>query len=452
MVWLALLLIGWLCGAPLIVSFFGSLAFGATAIASVSSAPILLSLAALAPLAASQLLSRTFFSDLSFVLRTQWLSQLVAFATFYIVITAFVLPRLFAGTVDTVVPVGGTLVILPLAPVSGNLNQTIYLLGDAILFFTIALRLHRGAVNSIGIGLIVWSTLMAGTGLLDVVLKLAGLGDAFAAIRTASYAMLTDYDIGGFFRVVGGFPEASAYAINALQALAFSFVYWRNTGSHLCCVVSLVLLFLIVVSTSSTAYAGLAVLIGIYGGGLAVRMLHDRIYQKDLIIVFLAFLAIVAALSVHLYNESLTEPFQKMILSATIEKGTSDSAIERGLWNSLSIRAFLDTYGLGIGVGSTRSSSWLISVVAQLGILGATFFAIAIAYFAKALSSKQSGSIGELTPAASAAAIAGLIASSVGGGNADPGPIFYVALALISSSQKTQSVDERNAITQPGSS
>ena len=70
--------------------------------------------------------------------------------------------------------------------------------------------------------------------------------------------MLSHQVVGGFFRIMGGFPEASGYAVGgALPSLAFAFVDWRSTRSPFSLTLVVILSTLLVFSTSSTAYGGL---------------------------------------------------------------------------------------------------------------------------------------------------------------------------------------------------
>ncbi len=429
LVCLALVAFGWLAGGPLIIGFLGSLAFGATAIASAGGATIPAYVALSFILALATASSRNFLSELGYVLRTQWLAQLVGFITLYAVATSYILPRLFAGNVDVVIPVGTMMARVPLGPTPGNINQAIYFVVDGLVFFTMAVLLMRQREQSIYTGLLFFSGLNAALGLIDVLTKLTGAGDLLAFIRTSGYAMLVDQDLGGFFRVIGGFPEASAYAASAIPSLAFSFIYWRNTQSRLALAIALVLLALLLFSTSSTAYISLAVLFAAYGTGTIRSLLSGRISVYDIGLFLFALFAVAGVLFAYLVNQHSVDPFFNMLLNATVNKVASDSAVERGSWNQLSIDNLFGTYGVGVGLGSTRSSSWALSILAQLGVIGGAAFLIAVGVLISCLLRKRSGLVGDLAQAASGAALAGLVALSAGGGNADPGVVFFVALA-----------------------
>jgi hypothetical protein len=114
------------------------------------------------------------------------------------------------------------------------------------------------------------------------------------------------------------------------------------------------------------------------------------------------------------------------------------------MWNAQSIQNFLDTFGVGVGLGSTRSSSWPISVIAQLGVIGGVAFAIAVGALAMGLLRWNESEVSRLSACASAAGLAWICGSSFGGSGADPNMIFFAALATVSASMA-----ERRGGTQP---
>ena len=432
LVCLMLWLLGYALGAPLIIGLFGSFAFGSTAVASLTESTIPIHVLFGGALLICMATRANFASSLSAVLASQPLAQLTCALVAYAVATAFILPRLFAHEATIIVPIDFAMVELPLRPVPGNLNQTGYLVLNGLLFLAFAVLVQWQREADIRRGFLTWSGMQALLGLTDLASKTAGLGDILDPIRTSGYANLGDHAVVGFWRVVGAFPEASGYAIVALQALAFAFVDWRLTGSRLSLVICLTLLSLLGLSTSSTAYVGLAglllcLILFALASGIRGRILFDHIALSAF---GLALLAIVVGL--YIYDENLFDPWVAMVLDATFNKPTSDSGLERAYWNQLSVEAFLDTRGVGVGFGSTRSSSWPISVLAQLGIIGAAGFAVAVGALVLGLTRLDDRRHGSLPVSAAAAALAGLLANCFAGSGADPGTIFFIALAIVS--------------------
>jgi hypothetical protein len=432
LVCLTLWLLGYALGAPLIIGLFGSFAFGSTAIASLGASSIPIHVVFAGALLIGLATRVNFSSSLTAVLARQPLAQLICALVAYAAATAFVLPRLFAHETTIIVPIDFTMVELPLQPVSGNFHQTSYLVLNGLLFLAFAILVQWQREADIRRGFLTWASVQALLGLIDLVSKTAGQGDILDPVRTSGYANLGDHAMVGFWRIVGAFPEASAYAAAALQALGFAVVDWRLTRSRLSLVVSLTLMVLLAVSTSSTGYVGLAgLLLCLILFALASRM-RGRILLDH--VAWLGFgLAVLAAiLALYLYDEDLFDPWVAMVLDATFNKPASDSGLERAYWNELSVEAFLSTLGVGVGFGSTRSSSWPISVFAQLGVIGAIGFAVGVGALLFGLTRLDDRRHGSLPASASMAALVGLFANCFGGSGADPGTIFFIALAIVS--------------------
>ncbi len=271
-------------------------------------------------------------------------------------------------------------------------------------------------------------------GVFDLAGKAAGLGDFLLPIRTADYAILSDIEATGFSRIVGGYSEASAFGMNCLGCIAFTFVYWRHSGSTLAMVLTAALFLLLIFSTSSTAYVGLALLAFFAALSMGRTFLTGKIKTQDLVLVAILSIVIACILAIYLYNANLFDPFVDLIQTMVFDKHNSSSAEERSYWNYMSLQAFLETYGLGIGMGSSRSSSWLVSVISQLGVFGTVLFgALTSAIFHGAGNIRVSGlsEVHVLASSARAMAIGWLIGICISGGGADPGILFFLILAVV---------------------
>jgi hypothetical protein len=432
LVCLMLWLLGYALGAPLIIGLFGSLAFGSTAVANLTESTIPIHVLFGSALLICMATRANFASTLSAVLASQPLAQLTCALVAYAAATAFILPRLFAHEATIIVPLDFTMVELPLRPGPGNLNQTGYLVLNGLLFLAFAVLVQWQREADVRRGFLTLASMQALLGLTDLASKSAGLGDILDPVRTSGYANLGDHAVVGFWRIVGAFPEASGYAIVALQALAFTFVDWRLTGSRLSLVVSLTLLLLLALSTSSTAYVGLVGLLLCLILFTLASSMRGRILFDHVALFAFGLILLVIVLALYIYDQDLFDPWVAMVLDATFNKPASDSGLERAYWNQLSVEAFFDTRGVGVGFGSTRSSSWPISVLAQLGIIGAAGFAVGVGALILSLTRLDDRRHGSLPVSASVAALAGLLANCFAGSGADPGTIFFIALAIVS--------------------
>jgi O-Antigen ligase len=456
------LLVGHLCRGCLIIGLVASLAFGSTALMTLSSlggaSPLIYTFFA-ALLVIAVAVRRRIWHDLGDVfgkIRPIWV---LCSLMLYAIVGAWLFPRLFAGQTSVFVQSKNRFGVVeaPLAPVSGNISQTGYfILGGLTAIALCVLLLQKDRIDQVRRGFLLWCSLHAGMGLIDLTSKLAGTGDVLWPIRTASYVMLTDAKEAGFSRIAGAYSEASAFSSASLACLSFCYVYWRKTKSQLARWLSVVLLFLLILSTSTTAYVGLAILSVPVALTVLRSLLFGRVEIDDIVIIVLLLAGVLTVLAISLYDEGFFDPFIHLIDATVINKASSSSGQERAYWNIMSLQAFLDTSGLGVGFGSSRASSWPIAVVSQLGLVGSFMMAVMLAVVARGM--------GRLTPyvdretdavvsSLRACALALAVAVSLAGGGADPGIIFFITFAVISASRVrarrnrfAQRVEPRHAI------
>jgi hypothetical protein len=428
-----LLALGQIVRAPTTVAFFASLAFGSTAIVS-GGINLLLYVPLAGLLMAAAVLRRTFWRDLERVFRLHWTPIVVVTLLVYGVASAFILPRLFAGATTVFVPGLNAVVETALRPVSGNINQSAYFAFGILAFFAVASQLARtGRFELLRIGFFAFAATNAALGLIDLAGKVSGAGDLLAPIRTAGYSMLTEVQVEGFWRIAGGYSEASTFGGATIIALAFTFSYWRATSRRPALVVSVILLLLLLLSTSSTGYASLAILVALLSLSSLWRLLSGRLNSRDLMTILAGAGALAIVLAVLIFTQGALEPIQKLIEETLINKSTSASADERFYWNAKSWRAFLDTYGLGVGLGSSRASSSVLAVLSQLGAFGAFLIVLLLAEMARPIPrpgpDPDARELAALCNSLRTTGLATMIPSAIAGGVADPGIVFFIALA-----------------------
>ena len=267
--------------------------------------------------------------------------------------------------------------------------------------------------------------------------KMAGVADVLEPLRTAGYAMLTEEEAAGFWRISGGFPEASSYAATSVACLAYVVTYWRQTGSAFMLVIALGQLVLLLLSTSSTGYVSLSILAIVFLLSLMRSAMIGRVSRRDIALAGMALCVSTVMLAAYMHSEKLFEPFVNLLNSMVLEKGSSDLAIERSYWNEKSLQAFTELGGLGIGIGSSRSSSLVVSVLSQLGIIGSLVFVVLIGILLRGMGghvlSYRDRDIFAIAQAARAAALAVLVPASMTSPSADPGVVFFISLAVLMS-------------------
>jgi hypothetical protein len=448
-----LLLAGYLLRSTLTIALFASLPFGATAIATLTAmggSSLLLFTPLAGLLIVSTLGRKTGMADLRRLLADQWVATLVAFLVVYVVAGALLLPSLFAGQTTVFVPGDGKILEVPLVPVSGNINQSCYFVANALCFFSFSvLLLKADFFRALKVAMFAFVTVHAGLCLIDLGGKLAGAGDVLAIIRTAGYSMLVNVQAEGFWRIVGAYPEASTCAAASATAFAFTFSYWRVSGSRPAFFLTLILVALLLLSTSSTGYIAFAALTSAFLASLFVDVIRGRLKSRDLLVVACIAAAFIAVLAVALVNEHALEPIVQLFQGSIVDKSMSASAAERFYWNTKSLLAFADTGGLGVGLGSSRASSWAVAVLSQLGAVGVIVFALLTWQILRHPYTERPRpddiEIAATCMGIRAATFATLIALLTSAGNADPGILFYTALAALLAGRKLLARDARRA-------
>ena len=162
----ALLLLGRALGAPLLVALFASLAFGSTAFVTLTalggSTPMIYTLV-VALLIAAMLVRRRGLQMLGLVLRSYPLGWCILLLAGYVVCSAYLAPRLFAGQVivfavtsadESAIGLGRAIQETSLQPVSGNITQAAYLCLSLLSFFAVAAAALSGSdVSIVEVGL-----------------------------------------------------------------------------------------------------------------------------------------------------------------------------------------------------------------------------------------------------------------------------------------------------------
>lgn len=440
LVFIVLLAVVYAIRGSTISGLLAALAFATTAVVTLTSlggsSPLIYVLFA-ALFVGTTPLRRTFWQDFNWVSAKVRVTWVVYGLLAYVVIGSWLFPRLFAGRVSVFVASrekNGVFEV-PLLPVSGNVTQTAYFVLGGLIFVALCVLLtRRERFEDVCRGFLMLSIVHAAGGLIDFAGKMAGMGDVLAPLRTASYEMLTNVEQAGFARIVGLCSEASTFGSISLACLAFTYIYWRETGSRPVFLLSMVLLFLVVASTSTTAYVGFLLLCIPVAFSTARSFLANRTRAEDVLIVGLFLVIATALMAIVIYSHQISASFGHLIDQTIIDKTASESGRERAYWNYKSLQAFADTYGLGVGMGSSRASSWPIAVISQLGMVGAVILAGLLAFILTGLG-KMRPHVDPRTRAivasARACSLAALLSASISGGSADPGVIFFTALAVV---------------------
>lgn len=362
-----------------------------------------------------------------------WLTILLVYG----LIAAIVLPRLFAGATYTF-GIGrdgsdGGVKLVSLAPNSGNLTQTFYFAGDCVCFLLVASFARRPRnMHAIGAAVLFCACANLVFALIDVLTGLTNTAEILAPIRNANYNMLNEAKIMGMKRIVGSFPEASAFAFASLGLFGFCFSLWlrhyrtRSTG-----ILSALIFVSLIASTATTAYAGLIVYLAIIYAANLLRLLRRTATYNMSLFVFVA--PPVAAFVVFglAFSDGAWLAATETLDNLLFNKMSTASGIERAMWNQQAMQNFVDTYGLGAGIGSVKSSSLITSLLANVGVFGLSTFALFVGIMLyDAAYGERDPELASLRQAASSACLAYVATASISGGSINPGLVFFVLAGL----------------------
>jgi hypothetical protein len=314
-------------------------------------------------------------------LRLRHLGCLALFLLVGIVATV-IAPRLFQGEV-VIVPMREAFKTDLLSPILPNLTQSGYVALSVMTVFAVTLMVDDpGFVETLLAGLLAGGTVCAVTGLIDLAAASTGMESLLEPFRNADYAYLTEASVADVKRVVGFTPEASAYGPICVDFAAgiglLRTLYAEGLQRILATMVAIGLVVMALLSTSSTAYVGVAVLGLVYAANLVRRgVLASALGQQGLVWEFLAGLSLIAALLFFLIARAdLFDPILNVIEEVIFNKPLTGSFYERSHWNTVGWETVASTWGLGVGFGSTRTSSWLAAIVSNAGLVGAAFMGI----------------------------------------------------------------------------
>ena len=362
-----------------------------------------------------------------------WLMSLVIYG----VITGYLMPRMLAGTTQ-IIPLGvpldyaATGSTVPLGPVSSNLTQAIYLVGDVACFVMIvAVASTEAGFAAVTAGVVAYVAGNVLFALLDILTYNTGTQWLMEPIRNATYTLHIDEEVSGLKRIVGSFTEASAFAGQTLLAVGFVGTLWVcGRRPVLYGTLALASLALVVLSTSSIGLAGTPPLLMIlYVTALARRGIDFRRPFTSAAILCAPLLVIAVILAAQL-NDEAWKPIYDYIDVLIFSKQGSDSAIERGSWNSFGLQNFFDSYGIGVGLGTSRASSFWIALLSNVGLPGTIFYLL----FAASAFLRRRGIPGtfysDVRLAARNGCLSLIVGSSFAGATVNQGLLFYLLAAI----------------------
>jgi len=312
--------------------------------------------------------------------RAIWDNRYLVLFVLYGIVSAFILPRIFARQmmVTPLKPIPGAdlFAVVPLRATSQNITTAFYLVGTLVagIMATAAMQRPGAALRVVRVGTgIAYAHALLG---ISSVLLAGTAWDRFLALfRNGNYAQLNQ-SFGGLVRMSGIWPETSGFAAYGAIWCIFMLELWlrdidpRRTGPA-----GLLLLIALIASTSSSAYVSLAA----YAVFVTVRFAVGpwvMTARKQLALIALGLGGMTLVLAAFVLLPGVAAKFANILSLMTFEKADSGSGIQRAFWAKQGIDVFLASYGLGIGAGSFRSSSVATAILGSMGVIGiGTFIA-----------------------------------------------------------------------------
>jgi len=371
-------------GPALLYLFFGTMAFGAFAVVPTNITAGLTFTAT--PIVAVLIILRALFSRggpdffLTSALRMNRMALLFLFWVVAMMVTIF-MPRIFAGEVMVVSLRGEVGVASLLQPTPQNISQMVYITISVLTAFAFARTLRSQLDRQLALKALCLGGAVAGiTGLVDFASQYLPLDGLMAPFRTATYALATNVEVLGSKRVVGLMPEASAYGglcLGLVSAIVFfrrAIIDTRVRNIYAPLVIGLLLLCCWL-SKSSGTYLGLGILALVASAEAMLRAFSGggsrNLYRQDLVgelAVAFGLFALVVAIAI--LRPSVLDPIYELVDRMVLQKTESDSYEERGMWRTVALESISATNGLGVGLGGTRSSSSMVAIFSNTGLLG----------------------------------------------------------------------------------
>jgi len=302
-------------------------------------------------------------------------------AFFWAILGSILLPRLFEGKV-LVWPqkLDEIATRMPLSPQRGNMTQDAYLVLDLVIFIMTLLFLTRREADPrrLYLAYLMGAMLACVVGFWEMAHRLIG---SIPFPKTLFYsnpgwAVLDTQMSGPVPRINSTFTEPAACAtflIGTLYSTVWSTL--RGYGGWLTRLMMVMSVLCLLMTTSTTGYAAMLF-------GLMLLVIYAIVTRKRQLFRRLMMFIGAGVLCMGLTTLALAAFAPDVIKAASVvmletqEKKQSASYEERTQKDTDSYQLALETYGLGTGWGSNRSSSLLPGFLSTIGIVGVLGLAV----------------------------------------------------------------------------
>jgi hypothetical protein len=243
---------------------------------------------------------------------------------------------------------------------SGNIIQAFYVACNTTLCVLVSAAVYRGSVT-VGQSiryLAIGTSIAAFLGVYQVVCDVVHLPWPSMVINSnlGTSQQYTQIAFRSFRRMSSTFLEPSMFAMHFLGMLALFAMGMRSRA------IGTVVLFCLLISTSSTAYLGLCaialvwIIFYVRRNGLSMRSaLNISVLASLVSLVFL-----LHSFGTHDWSST----------GYVSQKLSSQSGLTRMREEAVAVQTIVESWGLGVGVGSSRASSFLTTSLACTGVFG----------------------------------------------------------------------------------
>jgi hypothetical protein len=292
------------------------------------------------------------------------------------VLGAFILPQIFYGTLvySPKISIDDQFNNMTrLALESQHFNQSIQLLVNALIFVIIWFKIISPLAF---IRAIVFSLVFAlSIALWQVISNATNIYFPKELLYTVEgWSVGNEQLIGSFSRVNSTFLEPSVFATYLTGVFAFLLIWWVKRPNWMSLGGVLLTLFAMLITTSTTAYLGLVGVLAciLLGVGL-LQLINGGWTSKSLLVLLFTTVAVIwIGLMVFVGSPDLRDLVNVVLL----QKSDGDSFKVRLESDLQGFEILWNTYGLGVGLGSNRPSSFLTFLLSNVGILGFLLFAL----------------------------------------------------------------------------
>jgi len=309
-------------------------------------------------------------------------APLILFAV-YAVASAAVIPELLAGRIEVFPPREGIALasLAPLQSSATNISQALYivfLVAVAFAVSSVVAQSRNGA--TVLKAYLIGGVLVSVVGLYQLLAFYLGwpYPDEFLS-SNPGYSQGYSWLLGQAKRISGTLTEPSVFAYyltGILSAIAGIYLFARQRFGF--CLLAAFISVMLLVSTSTTAYISIAVLWLV----LLVLATRSKTSRPRMILHGLGLVALAAPILLLAWRSGVEELVTFVVRSAILEKATTVSFTDRLGTDLHSLALVAESYGLGVGWGSNRSSSLLTNLISNAGIPGIVLllvFAIRVA-------------------------------------------------------------------------